>query len=446
MKRCHVRPLSLPVHPVRAYRRFLLFGTTILILLGLCGVGSPTHAASSSIQKLVAGGDPTPLGGVFASDGTPAIGLGVSGLDNVGATVFFAYVDEGSSSLGIFQAVENTITKVAAVGDPTPLGGTFSSFSGPVQNRAGEVAFSATIADGNAIQGVFLFSRKQLMTIAALGKNSSFKELASFPVAPALNNRGEVAFRALLPDDEEGRPGIFLATSDSEVNTIVADNDLTSTGGRLSILSEDTLPLAFNDSGGIALSTTVKDNSEPPGIFTVSKSGQVTKVVTVGDPTPRGGTFRSLTHPGFNNAGAVVFGAEIADGAVSQGIFLAAQGQVKMVVGEGDPAPGGGQFTLSVGMSLPPILNDQGEVAFNANILSEGETDEIPGVFVFSQGQIAEAVVAGDLSPLGGTFLGGPITFQFDNDGTVLFLSSVDTDEDGRPNTQGIFVVRPSAS
>ena len=65
------------------------------------------------------------------------------------------------------------------------------------------------------------------------------------------------------------------------------------------------------------------------------------------------------------------------------------------------------------------------------------------GTFLFSQGQIKKAMVSGDPSPLGGTFLQGPIVSQLSNTGTVVFVGIVDTDGDGNPNNQGIFSVQP---
>jgi hypothetical protein len=52
--------------------------------------------------------------------------------------------------------------------------------------------------------------------------------------------------------------------------------------------------------------------------------------------------------------------------------------------------------------------------------------------------------MAGDPSPLGGSFLGGPLSFLLQNTGTVLFMSIVDTEEDGYPHNQGIFAVKPT--
>jgi hypothetical protein len=198
----------------------------------------------------------------------------------------------------------------------------------------------------------------------------------------------------------------------------------------------------------VAFAAAVQEGSGAPGIFVATKEGQLRKIVAIGDPTPVGGTFATLTQPGFNNAGEVAFAATITEGSATQGLFLASHGQIFTLVAEGDPTPVGGTFALAVGMSPAPVLNDRGEVAFSASIRAEQTIEEglpVPGVFVFSQGRITKAVMAGDPSPLGGSFLGGPISFLLQNTGTVLFMSIVDTDGDGYPNNQGIFAVKPSA-
>lgn len=215
-------------------------------------------------------------------------------------------------------------------------------------------------------------------------------------------------------------------------------------GPRLAIDADDTAPLAFNNAGSIALNTVVRDGEDSPGIFVVSHTGTLEKSVGIGDPTPVGGTFSVLFRPSLNNAGDVVFQATVADGTVAQGIFLVKQGQVSLVVAEGAPTPIGGQFALQA-LAAPPLVNDRGEVAFNASVMKDGKVSAM-GTFLFSQGQIKKAMVSGDPSPLGGTFLQGPVVSQLSNTGAVVFVGIVDTDGDGNPNNQGIFSVQPFSS
>jgi hypothetical protein len=113
--------------------RSLLLGAGLVLLTGLWFTVPLTQSVttlSSTPTVIVAGGDPSPVGGVFASDGTPAIGLGIAAPTDTEAVAFVAFVNEGKAPLGIFLVVGDTITTVAAVGDPTPLGGTFAFFSG----------------------------------------------------------------------------------------------------------------------------------------------------------------------------------------------------------------------------------------------------------------------------------------------------------------------------
>lgn len=199
-------------------------------------------------------------------------------------------------------------------------------------------------------------------------------------------------------------------------------------------------PFLCNDAGETIVSTTAEDDTDGLTLFLASRAGDLTKIVGVGDAAPGGGTFSSFTRAALNNRGAVVFGAGVAGGAISQGIFLATQGQFSQIVAEGDSTPQGGQFSF-LPIAAPPIVNDRGAVTFSAFVKADGKEFPTPGLFLSSNGKITKIMMAGDPNPLGGTLLGGPVTFQFNNTGIVRFLSVVDTDGDGFPNNQGIFSV-----
>ena len=87
-----------------------------------------------------------------------------------------------------------TITKIAAVGDATPLGGTFAFFSPPTQNQRGDAAFSATIEGGAASPAIFLVSGGHLTKVAATKDATPLGELSPSSSPPRLNSIGEVAF------------------------------------------------------------------------------------------------------------------------------------------------------------------------------------------------------------------------------------------------------------
>lgn len=440
-----MRPAYLLYSLRRQRSKFLRTGrlgfACLLLLPSLSLMADVAHSAMG-VTKVVAGGDATPIGGMFATTGTPALSPGTSNPTDVNSLAFLGHVIGGSAQRGIFLLKEKTIVKVAAIGDTTPLGGTYAILSPPTQNQAGEVAFSAKIEDGEAAQGVFLFANGQLSTVTKLGKGASLREGADYPVIPALNNRGEVAFRALLPDEAAETPGIFVAEG-GNVQTVATDNALTPSGTRLTLTTDSTSPLTLNDAGSTAFVAGFKENRQKFGIFVASKVGELKHIASTGDPTPLGGTFASFVPPHLNNSGDVVFGAGVSGGAAPEGLFLYAKGEITKLVASGDGTPLGEQFSLTIGMQPPPILNDHGQVAFKAGLVEEGTQAYHSGLFVFSQGNVAQAIVAGDTSPLGGIFQ-GLVSFQLSSSGTVLFLSTVDTDNDGNTDNQGIFAVQPA--
>lgn len=421
---------------------YMFLGTAAMLLTGLWLALSSQSALPPTPTKVVVGGDQSPVGGVFASAGTPALGLG--GASGLGAMTFFAMVREGSTPLGIFLSSGNSITKVAAVGDPTPLGGTFAFLSLPVQNHLGQIAFGATLKAGSTPEGIFLVSGGQTTKVVAVGEGTPVGVISSV-LAFALNNYGEVAFGAKIAGGS-ARQGIFLASGGS-LSKVIAEGDMTPVGGSFSFFG-GYLALALNDAGAMAFRALLTggiplaNGSVPQGIFVASRGGTVSKVAAVGDPTPVGGTFASFTPPALNNAGEVTFGATLADGAVLQGVFLVSQGQIIPVVAEGDLTPAGGRFALAVGVSPPPGLNDRGEIAFSAKVIGLSPRPA-SGLFLSSRGLITKLVLDSDPTPLGGTYLGDKL-FRLSNTGELLFMSSVDVNGDGNPDNQGIFSVRAS--
>ena len=128
---------------------------------------------------------------------------------------------------------------------------------------------------------------------------------------------------------------------------------------------------ALNDRGDVAFMATVRRGRETvEAIYHVAggrpraaPTGKLTKVVAQGDPAPAGGVFAGFGPPALNNQGSVVFAAVIEGRAVPGGIFRVQAGQLKMLVGAGDDTPLGGIF---VKFSERMAVNDSGLVAFHA--------------------------------------------------------------------------------
>lgn len=145
----------------------------------------------------------------------------------------------------------------------------------------------------------------------------------------------------------------------------------------------------------------------PNGVVSVARgcgaSGGGNSTGTCGDPTPIGGTFSgffggTFFTPATNDAGDVLFLADVHLGSAKRGLFLyrAATGLIQKVAAIGDATPTGGTF----GAIGPGSVNSSGTVVFLASKGSGGSAD----VFRWHEGALSKVVAVGDPAPLGGTF------------------------------------------
>jgi hypothetical protein len=104
-------------------------------------------------QKIVAVGDPTPIGGKFAPFGKVDEFYQVPRISNNGAVAFKAAIKNGASASGIFLASPNAIVKVVATGDRVD-GGKIASFDTYAMNGLGDIAFVA-FDKNRRVLGVF---------------------------------------------------------------------------------------------------------------------------------------------------------------------------------------------------------------------------------------------------------------------------------------------------
>lgn len=172
-------------------------------------------------------------------------------------------------------------------------------------------------------------------------------------------------------------------------------------------------PALMNRSGAIAFAAATTDPLRNQGIFVVDATGLHAIAIgsgggggstapgTAGDPTPLGGTFTgffggTMFAPPINDAGDVLFLADLVGGIAPRGLFLyvAAADAIVPVAWNGGPSPLGGNFT-AIG---PGVLNDYGEVLFLGMQQSQFESD----VFHYHNGAVTTFAAAGQPAPGGG--------------------------------------------
>lgn len=135
-----------------------------------------------------------------------------------------------------------------------------------------------------------------------------------------------------------------------------------------------------------------------------------------GDPSPIGGTFSGLFlehHPAFNDAGDVLFLADVDGGSSYRGLFLyqAASATIVKVAAVGDLSPLGSTLA-AVG---PGSLNDSGQVVFVARNADTGDVN----ILSWQMGTLSTVAAVGDPGPSGYpfTFFAGEQSYA---DGTSI--------------------------
>jgi hypothetical protein len=378
------------------------------------------------------------------------------------------------------------------IGDATPGGGTFAKFEDrPNINEAGDVVFIATIAGGKAPRGIFLASKGNLRQLVAAGDSApdggTFESFRLGRSAPMKS--GAALFLAAVAGGTAHK-GIFLASTE-KITKVVAEGDSIPGSGTIVRILDDRP--SGSDGGGVAFNAEVLKATPQQGVLRtgqegifIAAEGRFTKVVSLGDPTPLGGTFDGFGRPAINERGALVFRGSIKRGRVPDAIFLASGGQIKPVLRVGDRSPGGGKFKEIEGSQwintrgdisfrafmeggkatlesyvvsqgrltkmavaeapLPdgrvfdlvfgrPMMNDRGTMAFRAKLHGGQRGGGREGIFVIDAGTTTKVVVDVDTTPVGGTF--GTLTTPFLSDaGTIAFRASVV----GGRTSEGIFV------
>lgn len=261
-----------------------------------------------------------------------------------------------------------------------------------------------------------------------------------------INASGSVAFNALV-DGSTRNQGVFVADSAGHLTAIAigcgdygGGGDTTSRcgdrspiGGKFSgfFLGTDFTP-DINDAGDVLFFCDVNGGSSRRALFLYQAAlRQIVKVAAPGDPSPLGGTFATVSPGSLNNGGKVVFTASTDSGGFNTSIFMWDNGVVTKVAALGDPAPGGGTFSLLGGSILGfvdgtfipvnplPAINDVDQIAFHASVTG-GITQQ--GIIIKTAGVNRWSVKAGDATPIGGTYI-DMVAPSINNAGQIAFFA-----------------------
>jgi hypothetical protein len=217
-----------------------------------------------------------------------------------------------------------------------------------------------------------------------------------------------------------------VAVSETGALRAVVRSGLAAPGGgrfdRFDVASQPTVA-PIHARGQVAFYATVLHAPARDGVF-LAGGGHVMKVAAFGDNLPGGGTlagFGAHPLPALNSAGHVAFGAQVAGGRTTEGIFLTGADGLQAIAVAGDDAPGVPLGVL-VGFDAP-ALNDNDELAFVANV--RRGRDMLDVLYFWNGRRLQRLVAEGDrLLRIGGALdkIGEP---ALNNSGVIAFPAAI---------------------
>jgi hypothetical protein len=309
-----------------------------------------------------------------------------------GQVAFYASVPRSVGREGVFLASGGNVTKIAAVGDDVPGGGTIAGFTAhplPALNALGHVAFGATITGGRATQAVFLSGDNGLRVIAQSGDEApgiATGVLSDFE-PPALNDNDELAVLASVRRGDDTLDVLYFWNG-RRLARIVAERDLLSRiGGTMDRIGAP----ALNNRGVIAFPAAIFKGPRPGGIF-IAGSRELRLLTAAGDRTPDGAMIaRFSDHVAIDELDGIAFGAFLATNAgPREAVLRTGADGIAVIAVEGEAAPGGGRYAA---FGPWPTLASDGGIAFIAAL--EGEAGPV-AVIGGSPGDLRRVITAGD--------------------------------------------------
>ena len=354
-------------------------------------------------------------------------------------------------------------SEVAAIGNPAPGGGNFTfDFEPTAINNSGEVAFTADV-DAQGDEAVFVARHGQIsqVTRAGLpgpdGVTMGPGELGRL----GLNNGGDVTVPFLLQPFDPTLPfgingGVIRFSHATGALSGVEIPGSPAPGG--GTLQGTYYNVGMNNRGdivyaGLATGTAIEPAGTPPnyngmalGLFLQNRAGNAVRLVMPGDSAPGGRVFDDAWNGSINSGGDVAFSGHLmGDSCANIGVPFACgdsvylrtgtTGAITSIAHQGDPAPGGGTFTVTFGA----LINDSDQVAFVGNLGSPNPQTASPcGIYRYQDGVLSAVAKPGQPMPGGGNFVSstcGDEELGLNNTGEICFGAQLDSVTNGVPDT-----------
>lgn len=369
-------------------------------------------------RKVVAAGDPNPLGGTFA-----AVGSGV--LNNAGLLIFTGF---GGGGDGLFLAEPNsTITRIFASGTaaPIPGGGTLEEPSGISFNDGGYVLINARVLSNPGTNwGVFRLAGGGVQSVVyerqpAPGAGSTISQVSRV----SMNAIGEAAFSA--GTQAGGAAYYFQAGTGELIPLIVNGGPSTVPGGGVAGLARSVLGPIFDDRSTL-IHLSVLGGTTDYAYFLRSPFDVTSMIVTTSDDLPPGGqVLLSQRGAGIRGSGNVVGFIAMRPGGGAAVFVRDLFTQVTTrVAADGDPVQGTG-YRFRIAMPATTFVNGAGQVALSG--FFHGASLVRDGIALASAGEgVQKIAVRLDPSTAGSIFNLGPqlMPSGLNNSGQVLFWAT----------------------
>ena len=353
----------------------MLFSATLSAGAVNCTNISPSPApcgmylkTPSGTAKLLQSGDPGPAGvaGVVSGIGTVPVG------NSSGQVTVWLGITGGAASQAILRYNGGEMENVAAIGNTTPIGGTFSSFidastypTVPTISNGGQVSLWGAVIGGSGPSGLFI-------TAAPVPGSTTINlgpiQGGTVPIPGGgnygpgfdlgVNNGGTAVFSDTINGNPAATDGLFLFFAGQPVNTTTNTATAIATNGDRVGITPDQFSFfgspANNDAAGgsgvgnVAVQATLCSYQTPPAPCTGS-TGQGLYLFFAGNPTPTVeartgiGGFTAFGDPSLNLSNHL---AATADQGTTHGLYLFFAGNPTTLATTSTSAPGGDTFAI----------------------------------------------------------------------------------------------------
>src|SRR4051812_9082260 len=200
--------------------------------------------ADGKIASIAVAGDPVPdqAGQLIAGFGERPAPV----MNDEGSVAFIATLAGGRGAAGVFLASDGKLRTIASSGMKAPVIrggiGVFAEFEAVSLNSRGDVAFLAWVRHGRETIEVIYVARKvgavhQLTKVAAVGEPAPGGGFFTSFGAPVVNDSGAVAFPAIVKLGP-ALGAIFVAPAEGSLHLVVGTGDPVPTGGIFARFSE----------------------------------------------------------------------------------------------------------------------------------------------------------------------------------------------------------------